>query len=198
MGRPSLRHERRGQIVRAFGRVLAQHGYAGATMIAVADEAGVSAGLLHHHFCNKRDMLNALLDDLMRDFSARTRSPDNHVSSWVSGALGQESGDEIIARCWVGIFGEALRDPALFQRLQRLIGDEVAALRGRPGHQLKTDEASSMISFAVGALVVGAFRPDLTDGQSAKHLMALIGSFPRTDGGNLGNRLPIALSEAKK
>jgi TetR/AcrR family transcriptional repressor of bet genes len=68
MGRKSLKTERRVEITRAFARVLAQHGYAGATIIAVAEEANVSPGLLHHHFKNKREMLFQLLNTLLMDF----------------------------------------------------------------------------------------------------------------------------------
>jgi AcrR family transcriptional regulator len=34
----------------AFARVLAGHGYAGATIASIAAEAGVAPGLVHHHF----------------------------------------------------------------------------------------------------------------------------------------------------
>ena len=44
MGRPSNRAERRAQILAAFATVLADHGYAGATITAVANEAGLTPG----------------------------------------------------------------------------------------------------------------------------------------------------------
>src|SRR5262249_8644759 len=50
MGRPSNRAKRREEIVRAFAKVLANHGYAGATIAAVAAEAEIAPGLVHHHF----------------------------------------------------------------------------------------------------------------------------------------------------
>ena len=72
MGRKSLRNEKRKQILTAFAEVLADHGYAGATIISVAEKAGLTPGLLHHHFKNKADMLNELLNYLIEDFSKRT------------------------------------------------------------------------------------------------------------------------------
>src|SRR5262249_23661299 len=61
MGRLSKREERRAQIVAAFARVLAEHGYAGATIAAVAAEAEVAPGLVHHYFAGKAELLATLL-----------------------------------------------------------------------------------------------------------------------------------------
>lgn len=45
------------QILEAARRVLAQQGFAGATISQVAAEAGVSRGLLHYYFANKEELL---------------------------------------------------------------------------------------------------------------------------------------------
>jgi TetR/AcrR family transcriptional regulator, transcriptional repressor of bet genes len=74
MGRPSNRDARRAQIVAAFARVLAAHGYAGATVAAIAAEAGVAPGLVHHHFENKDELLGALLRTLVAAFRERVRA----------------------------------------------------------------------------------------------------------------------------
>src|SRR5262249_1322148 len=61
MGRPSNREQRRREILQAFAKVLADHGYAGATIAAVATEAGVAPGLVHHHFESKAELTGSLL-----------------------------------------------------------------------------------------------------------------------------------------
>lgn len=71
MGRPSNREARRSEIVAAFARVLADHGYAAATMSAVASEAGIPPGLIHHHFKDKDDLLSTLLETLISGFRDR-------------------------------------------------------------------------------------------------------------------------------
>src|SRR5262249_4846750 len=71
MGRPSNRDQRRSEILAAFERVLATHGYAGATIAAVAAEAGIAAGLVHHHFESKEELLAALLRQLTLRFRER-------------------------------------------------------------------------------------------------------------------------------
>ncbi len=48
-------------ILDASKRVLARYGYAKTTIAKVAEEAGVSRGLLHYHFKNKEEMLARVL-----------------------------------------------------------------------------------------------------------------------------------------
>jgi TetR/AcrR family transcriptional regulator, transcriptional repressor of bet genes len=48
---------RREQICRAAATVISKRGFAGTTMRMVADEAGVSTGMLNHYFTNRMDML---------------------------------------------------------------------------------------------------------------------------------------------
>src|ERR1700759_2903029 len=48
---------RRERICRAAAKVISKRGFAGTTMRMVADEAGVSTGMLNHYFTNRMDML---------------------------------------------------------------------------------------------------------------------------------------------
>lgn len=89
MGRPSNRAERRAQILDAFARVLADHGYAGATIAAIAAEADLTPGLLHHHFESKEEMLSALLDVLITGFRSRVshyETESGRLGAYVDGA----------------------------------------------------------------------------------------------------------------
>lgn len=52
---------RREQICRAAAKVISDQGFAGTTMRMVADEAGVSTGMLNHYFANRMEMLEATL-----------------------------------------------------------------------------------------------------------------------------------------
>src|SRR5437763_8963293 len=62
---------RRAQIVRATIRCLARAGYSGLTMKTVAREAGVSKGILHYYFADKRAILVAALDAVRADLDRR-------------------------------------------------------------------------------------------------------------------------------
>ena len=182
MGRKSKRTERRAQIVEAFARVFADHGYAGATIAAVAAEADVAPGLLHHNFDNKREMLGALLAKLVADFRDRvaTREAESDSSAdpllaYIDGALTLDDGADLTAaRCWVGVFAEAVRNPRLMEQARRLIDAEIATIRRRSG-DLSEQEASAVLAFIIGALVMGAFAPQRTAGFAAPALRRLVG-----------------------
>ena len=64
---PTPQHERRARtraaLLRAAGRVFAEHGFHQATLEAVAAEAGVSKGALYHYFPSKEQLFLALLEN---------------------------------------------------------------------------------------------------------------------------------------
>ncbi|WP_247838391.1 TetR/AcrR family transcriptional regulator [Bradyrhizobium sp. 200] len=54
----------RAAFVAAAITVLSEQGFARATSVAIAEQAGFSTGALHHHFATKEDLFMAVLDDL--------------------------------------------------------------------------------------------------------------------------------------
>jgi TetR/AcrR family transcriptional regulator len=56
------------RIVRAAGRLFAQHGYAGTSVAEVADAAGVSKATVFHHFRSKRALYDALIGEAIVGF----------------------------------------------------------------------------------------------------------------------------------
>lgn len=69
--REDKRRANQGRILQAARKVFAQHGYHGATIGEIADEAGLSNGAVYYNFANKEDLFLALLDEwraeLIRD-----------------------------------------------------------------------------------------------------------------------------------
>lgn len=190
MGRPSVREERRAQLIDAFARVLAEHGYAGATIAAVADAAGVSPGLVHHHFADKADLLRGLLSTLLARFRRRTGGLERHgdpLAAYAAAAVRLDAtADAVAARCWVGLFGEALRDPALFAQARRVVDGEIEAIRRRSSGRLSDQGAGAVLALIVGSLVLGAFAPRKTAGFAGPSVEALIEAL----GGSQGGRAP--------
>lgn len=66
MSEPSTEEE----ILEAAGTVLAERGYDGFTTQAIADEAGVSQGLVHHYFGTKQELLVRLFEWGSEDVAA--------------------------------------------------------------------------------------------------------------------------------
>ena len=180
MGRPSNREARRAELLAAFARVLAAQGYAGATIAAVAAEAGVAPGLVHHHFESKEELLSSLLRGLIAGFRQRLAlfEGDDPLLAYADGALKlDERADITAARCWVGVLAEAVRNPSLFRQVRRMIDAEIAAIARRSGHALSSHDASAVLAYVIGALVLGAFAPQKSAGFAAPGLRRLIAAL---------------------
>jgi TetR/AcrR family transcriptional repressor of bet genes len=181
MGRPSNRSERREEILIAFARVLSAHGYVGATIAAVASEAGVAPGLVHHHFDNKAELLSCLLHDLSARFRERIRNHEgdgDKLLAYVDAALKlDDRADLIAAKAWVSIFAEALRNPTLFDQVRRLIDTEIATIQTRSGNRFSAQDAGAVLAFVIGSLVMGAFAPKKTAGFAAPGLRKLVAAL---------------------
>jgi TetR/AcrR family transcriptional regulator, transcriptional repressor of bet genes len=183
MGRRSLRQERRAELVTAFARVLARHGFAGATVAAVASEAGVSPSIVHHYFTDKGELLAALVAELLARFRRRTRTFEaetDPLAAYIFAALALDgTADVVAARCWVGVFAEAIREPGLFDQVRRLLDTEVQAIRRRSSGALSEQDSAAVLAFVVGSLVFGAFAPRKTAGFAAPSLQRLIQALSR-------------------
>jgi TetR/AcrR family transcriptional regulator, transcriptional repressor of bet genes len=181
MGRPSNREQKRAEILKAFARVLADHGYAGATIAAIALEAGVAPGLVHHHFEDKAELLRALVHDLVSRFRQRVHhyeSTEEALLAYVDGALKlDERADRVAAKCWVGVFAEAVRNPALFRQMRNLLDTEISSIELRSRGRLSNEQAGSVLAFIIGALVLGAFAPKKAAGFAAPGLRKLVAAF---------------------
>jgi TetR/AcrR family transcriptional repressor of bet genes len=166
-----------GELARAFARVLGAHGPGGATIAAVAAEAGVAPVLVHHHFENKQALYEALLEVLTGEFRRRPAagSESDPLDAYVNAALALgERSDVAAVRAWVGIFAEALGEPSLFARVKRRLDVEVAEVQRRSGGALSPSDASAVVAFVVGALVLGPFAPRKTSGIAAPALRRMI------------------------
>jgi len=132
---------RREQIVRATIRCLAREGYTRLTMKKVAREAGVSQGILHYYFADKRAMLAATLEAVTRDLDRRVAAAQSRTgrdSRARLRALVRACLEVAVSRpefwvVFVEFWGEMLHDrrlrdlnTAAYSRTRRLIGRLIA------------------------------------------------------------------------
>jgi TetR/AcrR family transcriptional repressor of bet genes len=169
-------------LARAFVRVLGAHGQGGATIAAVAAEAGIAPGLVHHYFESKQDLYEMLLEELRAAFRRRLEAcaSADPLDAYVSAALAlDERSDISAARAWVGVLAEAIGDPVLFAKVRRAMDAEVAQVERRARGTLSAADASAVVAFVVGALVFGAFAPRKTAGFAAPSLRRMLGALRR-------------------
>lgn len=111
---------RREQICRAAAAVIAREGFAGSTMRMVAEEAGVSTGMLNHYFANRRDLLMQALVFVSERTQARYRRAlegippgVERLNALLDSALSSDAEMTETWRVWINAFGEAVRLPEL-------------------------------------------------------------------------------------
>jgi AcrR family transcriptional regulator len=107
---------RREQICRAAATVISREGFAGTTMRMVAEEAGVSTGMLNHYFANRQDLLEQALVFVSERAQARMREAVEGIppgrarlAALLDSALAD--GQEVTEtwRVWINAYGEAVR-----------------------------------------------------------------------------------------
>jgi len=120
---------RREQICRAAATVIAREGFAGTTMRQVADEAGVSTGMLNHYFVNREDLLTKTLVFVSELGVARAAAAldglppgRERLAALLDSVIADEDGVAELWRIWINSYGEAVRLPELRQQ----IGAELA------------------------------------------------------------------------
>ena len=71
--RPSVRDQRRSQILDAFEICVARYGMEGASLERIAEEAGLARPLIRHNVGNREDLLEALVDRFLARSKASTQ-----------------------------------------------------------------------------------------------------------------------------
>jgi TetR/AcrR family transcriptional repressor of bet genes len=152
---------RRQQIVRATVRCLAREGYSGLTMKKVSRQAGVSQGILHYYFADKRAILVAALEMVMADLDRRVaaaqarsgREPRARLRALVRVCLEAALEAREVWIVFVEFWGEMMHDARLrainadlYVRMRRLIGALVTqGIRAGRYRRLDTAHAAAVI-----------------------------------------------------
>jgi TetR/AcrR family transcriptional repressor of bet genes len=156
---------RREQIVRATIRCLAREGYSGLTMKQVSREAGVSQGILHYYFADKRAILVAALHAVMDDLDARVRlaqarsgpDPAARLQALIEASLRTAVEAREVWVVFVEFWGEMMHDDrlrainaALYTRMRRLIGALIR--QGTRGGHFRAVESTRAAAVVLGLL----------------------------------------------
>ena len=71
----------RAKLLNSALELFAKRGYAGTSVDAIAESAGVSAGLLYHHFDGKAEVLNAVFEQSLADVQATFAAADREMNA---------------------------------------------------------------------------------------------------------------------
>lgn len=73
MPRRDLTEERTAQILDAFARCVVKYGLDGTSLEQVAEEAGVKRSILRHYVGNRDDLMNAMVERVVKKYSQQLR-----------------------------------------------------------------------------------------------------------------------------
>lgn len=167
MGRKSNTEERRAQITAALLAVMAEKGYEGASIQAIAKQAGLTPGLIHYHFKTKQEILLATVDQLVAGARARYESalkdaqtPADQLRALIHARLALGAGaDEAAVSAWVMIGAEAVRQAEVRAAYQVVIAEQldlIAALLTKAG--LRKDLKAKEVAAGLVATMEGAYQ----------------------------------------
>ncbi len=164
---------RRRDVSEAVWRVLAEHGFGGLTLRAVAAEMGASTGLLTHYFPNKRALVEHALDvadERTANRPLRTARPGlPALRAALLDVLSLTPAATAMNRVWVSSWDVSLADRDLAARQRDRYGGwrdrlrphvAAAVARGElPGSRDVDEIVASAAAFAHGLVVHALFDP---------------------------------------
>ena len=168
-GRRQVESERRRRkILEAARACFGREGYAGATVARIAEEAGVSNGLLYNFFRNKDHLLEVVLKDVVRDW-VRALVPRKDEQDRPAIAL-EQMFRRSVDFCATNPLLPALlsNDPALqLERMKRATGGRLEAHRALVARVVRR------------GIERGEFRPDLDVESFADVVVQLTSDYSR-------------------
>ena len=167
---------RRREVAEAVWRVLADTGFAGLSLRAVAREMGATTGLLTHYFRSKRELVRHALEVVhertlprMADAETADRGLDG-LRVRLRAVLVDDEEAAVLSKVWVGFWDLALADEELGRaeaaryerwrdRLRPLVDEAIGS--GRLSAGLDRESVVAILTaFTHGLVVQALFDPD--------------------------------------
>jgi TetR/AcrR family transcriptional regulator, transcriptional repressor of bet genes len=111
---------RRRQLVDAAIAVIHEQGFAHATVARIARHAGISAGMVHHYFKDKDDLLFATMRHLLAELRAdaverlsAAADPEQRIRAIIDACFGEAQFDEQVFSAWLALYGNARQSERL-------------------------------------------------------------------------------------
>ncbi len=161
--------ERREQLLDALVEVMAERGWAGASVARIAARADLAPGLVHYYFRRKLDLLLALTERLQAVLEERLAARPASLRGVIDAALALP-GEPAAVRCAVVLGAEAVRD----EEVRAAWGAVLRWLRAQLEVYVSDEaQASAVLAAIVGSWQLGAMGCSPPTGRAADAVFAL-------------------------
>jgi TetR/AcrR family transcriptional repressor of bet genes len=184
MPAPSNTQQRREEVAFALARVMARHGYDGASVTAIAKEAGIASGGIHYHFDSKAEILIELIERLVATARARiarrleaAATPRARLTAILDALLDLDAdADPDAVAVWALVGAEAVRNPEVRELYRGWLAQAHDVLRNEFARTCRTEgrqstgatrAAAALLALVEGYYAVAAGAPGVLPPGSA-------------------------------
>ncbi|MGL4859551.1 MAG: transcriptional regulator BetI [Enterobacteriaceae bacterium] len=179
--RKEIKQVRRLQLIRATLSVIEKVGLADTTIALIAEEAGLSTGIISHYFGDKNGLLYAVMRQIMQDLRNESTaleseagddtslSPVKQLQKIIDANLSVQQTDSAVVKSWLSFWAASMHQPGL-RRLNRVNERRLYSnLYYYFACQLPADKARTA-AIGLAAMIEGLWlRIALTDGELDIH-----------------------------
>ncbi|MGF0241322.1 transcriptional regulator BetI [Rhodococcus sp. IEGM1300] len=122
---------RRKAIIEATMQCITRYGHSGSTLERICAQAGVSIGLIGHHFSSKEELMLSTYQELTDQLREETRkylevqgrSPEDRLLAIIRSSFRGQIFNEFILTTWLGFWGAAVSSDQLRALNKKLYAD---------------------------------------------------------------------------
>jgi AcrR family transcriptional regulator len=159
---PKTVEDRREQILDAAMRAFARKGFTRATNKDIAQEAGITPGLIYHYFENKEAVLKAMIEErsparLVRALSQGSQAlpPETFLRLLTQQALQKVEGDDFVQILRV-MLPEAIHNEAVSPLIANVLGEIIFSLSNYLAACMERGELRQADSLLAAQLFIGS------------------------------------------
>lgn len=122
---------RRKAIIEATMQCITRYGHSGSTLERICAQAGVSIGLIGHHFSSKEELMLSTYQELTDQLREETRkymavhdgSPEDRLLAIIRSSFRGQIFNEFVLTTWLGFWGAAVSSEQLRELNKKLYSD---------------------------------------------------------------------------
>lgn len=162
---------RRKQLIEATVASISEDGFSNVTVSGISRRAGVSAGIIHHYFGGKNELLEATMHALLRDLRtqltkrlAAASTPQERIAAIIRCNFRSAQFTPRVVKAWLAFWSQAPYVEGL-GRLERINASRLQSNLRHALRPLLPPEQVKSTAMALAALIDGlSVRSALTDG----------------------------------